>query len=160
MIRLATNRDSQGVIELIAGCLSEYDDQICLEEGGAESELLDLETNYAQKGGQFWVLEITGRVMGSHATLPDPVDPTVCGFRRLYLHPSLRGETDWGHRLMQITIEWARTQGFQSVQFWSDTRFERAHHFFRKFGFRHDGRRREMHDSHQTYWEYFFQLEL
>ena len=160
MIRIAHNQDSQGVIDLISRCYSEYDDLVCLEPGGAEAELLDLVANYRGKGGEFWVLDLDGQIMGSHATIPFVETPQICGFRRLYLDKSLRGQTDWGHELMQVTIDWARQKGFQEVQFWSDTRFERAHKFFQKFGFQADGRVREMHDSHETYSEYFFRLEL
>ncbi|MGI9515627.1 MAG: GNAT family N-acetyltransferase, partial [Pirellulaceae bacterium] len=98
-------------------------------------------------------------IKGSHAALPDPEDESVCGFRRLYLASELRG-SHWGNDLMQVTIDWARDRGFREVRFWSDSRFERAHRFFEKFGFRRDGRVREMHDSHETYSEYFFSLQL
>ena len=160
MIRIATNQDAQGVIDLISSCYSEYGDLVCLEPGGAEAELLDIETHYRGRGGEFWVLDLDGEICGSHATVPFDDHPEICGFRRLYLKKSLRGNTDWGHRLMQVTIDWARNQGFREVQFWSDTRFERAHQFFGKFGFIPDGRVREMHDSHEPYSEYFFSLKL
>ena len=52
MIRIAHNQDSQGVIDLISRCYSEYDDLVCLEPGGAEAELLDLEANYRGKRGR------------------------------------------------------------------------------------------------------------
>ena len=61
---------------------------------------------------------------------------------------------------MQLTIDWARERGFREVRFWSDTRFERAHRFFEKFGFQQDGRVREMHDSHEPYSEYYYSLQL
>ena len=160
MIRFANNQDSRGIIDLIADCYAEYQDRVCTSPGGAEEELLDIQSAYFDRGGAFWVLELDKKIRGSHATLPDPADPRVCGFRRLYLDQSLRGTTDWGHQLMQVTIDWAKEKGFDRVQFWSDTRFERAHRFFEKFGFQPDGRVREMHDSHEVYREYFFNLEL
>ena len=160
MIRIATNTDCKGIINLIGAVYAEYGDRVCLDEGGAEAELQDVEANYRGRGGDFWVLDLDGKILGTHAALPDKSDPAVCGFRRLYLDESLRGETDWGHQLMQVTIDWARDNGFQRVQFWSDTRFERAHRFFAKFGFQPDGRKREMLDSHEPYSEYFFKLEL
>jgi putative acetyltransferase len=160
MIRLARHDDSPAIIDLIADCYAEYDDRVCLEAGGAETDLLDLESRYRGQGGEFWVLELEGRIRGSHAALPHPGLPGVCCFRRLYLDRSLRGRTDWGHHLMQVTIDWARDRGFRRVEFWSDTRFQRAHRFFRKFGFEPDGRVREMHDGHEVYSEYFFFLDL
>ena len=160
MIRLATNDDVPGILDLIGRVYAEYGDKVCTDPGGAEFDLLDIQANYQQPGGQFWVLDLAGQIKGTHATRPDESNRDVCGFRRLYLEQALRGTTDWGHQLMQITIDWASEKRFQRVEFWSDTRFERAHKFFTKFGFEHDGRVREMTDSFETYSEYFFSLTL
>ena len=61
---------------------------------------------------------------------------------------------------MQIAIDWAVETGFERVEFWSDTRFQRAHRFFEKFGFQRSGEVRTMNDSHQEYQEYFYFLDL
>ena len=88
-----------------------------------------------------------------------PLSEHVCTFRRLYLAADLRG-ADWGRRLMQWALDWASTAGFQRVEFWSDTRFTRAHQFFEKLGFQRDGRTRQMDDGHMPYAEHFFYREL
>ena len=157
MIRLATGDDQPAIIELIDTVLREYGDRIFLDD--ADADLLNIPAHYFAGGGSFWVLEMSGRVAGTHATLPDPDTPGICRFRRLYLDPALRG-TGYGHELMQLTIDWARQRGFHQVQFWSDTRFSRAHRFFEKFGFRRDGRTRAMTDGFEPYEEYFFSLDL
>lgn len=163
-IRLATEADCEGIVELIDGVLIEYGDRICTTPGGAESDVLDIDAGYRSRGGEFWVLDSfeqgASRIVGTHATRPDPERPTeVCTFKRLYLHQSLRG-TNWGHDLMQITIDWARERAFKRIEFWSDTRFERAHRFFEKFGFQRTGEARQMTDSVVPYAEYFFFLNL
>jgi putative acetyltransferase len=162
-IRLATQADTDGVVELIDGILKEYGDRICLTPGGSEADLLDFESGYRAKGGEFWVLESVkegdSRIIGTHATRPDPNNGEVCTFKRLYLHSEFRG-TNWGRDLMQVTIDWARNSDFKRVEFWSDTRFERAHRFFEKFGFQKSGEERHMTDSVVPYSEYFFFLEL
>jgi hypothetical protein len=56
-IRLATQADADGIIELIDGILKEYGDRICLTPGGSEADLLDIDGGYRAKGGEFWVLE-------------------------------------------------------------------------------------------------------
>ncbi len=158
-IRLATNADCDGIIALIDGVLAEYGDRICLEPGGSEADLKDVDQAYRGIGGEFWVLEKENRIVGCHATRPDREDSAVCTFKRLYLDMMLRGTT-CGHVLMQATIDWARNGNFRRIEFWSDTRFERAHRFFEKFGFQKNGESREMNDSSVTYWEYFFYLDL
>ncbi len=156
MIRLATGDDGESIIALIDSVLREYDDQIFLD--GADRDLLDIAASYFAVGGSFWVLEEAGRIAGTHAARPDD-EPGVCVFRRLYLAPALRGSTR-GRELMQVTIDWAREQGFSKAHFWSDTRFARAHRFFVKLGFERDGRVRQMNDGFQPYEEYYFSLRL
>ncbi len=135
----------------------EYGDCVCL--GGAEADLLKLPECYHAEGGEFWVLVgPDSTIVGTHAAHSIDKTSGICGFRRLYLASELRG-TGFGYDLMQVTIEWAWENGFSRIEFWSDTRFERAHKFFRKFGFEHDGQKREMSDGNDPYHEYFFYLE-
>jgi hypothetical protein len=42
------------------------------------------------------------------------------------------------------------------IEFWSDTRFTRAHAFFARLDFHRDGRIRSMDDGYMPYQEYFF----
>lgn len=157
-LRLANNGDCDSIIKLIAAVLREYDDDVCLDD--SEQDLLDIEANYFDRGGSFWVLvNETGRVVGTHAVISLPDRKDCCTFKRLYLEKSLRGKSHGG-QLMQITIGWARQAGFKRIEFWSDTRFKRAHVFFRKHGFRTDGTIRHMTDSHDPYEEYWFWLDL
>jgi putative acetyltransferase len=156
-LRLARPEDQEAIMVLIDTVYREYGDRLCPAQ--ADSDLLDIQGHYTARQGAFVVLDDTGQVRGTHATVPDTVHPGVCIFRRLYLDTALRGGP-WGQRLMQWAIDWARTRGMQRIEFWSDTRFTRAHAFFRRFGFQPDGRVRTMHDGWMPYEEYFFFLDL
>jgi putative acetyltransferase len=160
-IRLADRTDQPQIVRLIADIFREYGETICLDN--CDSDLLDLERNFTAQGGNFWVLEEQGKIKGTVAVTPshepstDPIVP--CLLKRLYLHPSLRGGS-WGRDLMQTAVDWARQQGFQRMEFWSDSRFSRAHNFYQKFGCLMTGQTRVMHDSYEPYEEYHFRLEL
>lgn len=65
-----------------------------------------------------------------------------------------------GNILMNWTIVEVRRLGLKRVEFWSDSRFKRAHQFFGRFGFRRDGRERQMDDGAMPYSEHFFYLDL
>lgn len=156
-LRPYCSTDRDGVITLIDGVYREYGDVICLED--ADGDLLDIEANYLARGGAFLVLDEEGRVRGTHAVLPLENRPGVCTFRRLYLEKSLRGGRE-GDLLMQWALDWAVENGMQRVEFWSDTRFIRAHRFFERLGFQRDGRVREMDDGAAPYREYFFYRDL
>lgn len=156
IIRPVRPGDRDGVIALIDGVYREYGEQMCLDD--ADSDLRDLDARYSGKGGAFVVLTDESGVRGCHGGLP--LDKAgCCTFRRLYLDPTLRGSS-WGHALMQWAIDWARDGGFERVEFWSDTRFVRAHRFFAKFGFETNKQTREMFDTYEPYLEYFYWMNL
>ena len=157
LLRLAGSQDRQSVIHLINGVLREYGDEVCLT--GADQDLMDITGHYEQLGGAFVVLDDEGTIRGTHAVVPDGNRQDVYFLRRLYLEHALRGG-EWGIRLMDWTLEWAAAHGACRVELWSDTRFERAHAFFRRYGFRQDGRTREMHDGVEPYKERFFSKDL
>ena len=157
ILRPATPGDRDSIIGLIDRVLSEYGDRLVLET--LDRDLLDIDGCYVAKGGAFVVLEETGRIRGTHATVPDPGQAGICVFKRLYLDAALRGGP-WGVQLMQWGIDWARAHGMHRVEFWSDTRFARAHRFFSRFGFQRDGRVRTVPEGWMPYREYFYFLDL
>jgi putative acetyltransferase len=142
---------------LIDRVLGEYGDRLVPET--ADRDLLDIEGHYVAWGGAFVVLDDAGRIRGTHAVIPDTGQPGVCSLKRLYLDAALRGGC-WGAQLMQWSIAWARTHGMHRIEFWSDTRFARAHRFFSRFGFQRDGRIRSVAEGWTPYEEYFYFLDL
>lgn len=157
LLRPFVPADRESVIALIDGVYREHGDCVCLEN--ADRDLLDIPGRYLAVGGTFVVLDDKGVIRGSHAVVPLPDRPGVCTFRRLYMSPELRG-SGWGERLMQWAFEWAAGHGLSRVEFWSDVRFTRAHRFFRRLGFVHDGRTRDMNDGAMPYQEFFFYRDL
>ena len=156
-LRPAVAADQPGIIELINRVYEEYGDRICLEQ--ADGDLLDLQTVYWKPGGEFVVLENNGTILGTHAILPLVDKENCCTFRRLYLDKSLRG-TQWGETLMKWALDRGRERGFERVEFWADTRFTRAHRFFRRLGFQTNDQVRKMTDGWEEYQEYFFYRPL
>lgn len=156
-LRLALPEDQEAIMALIDAVYREYGDR--LYTAGADSDLLDIATHYFNAGGVFIVLDDAGVLRGTHAVLPVAERPGVGSLHRLYLDAALRGGI-WGTRLMAWAIDWARAHGMQRVEFWSDVRFTRAHAFFARLGFQHDGRVRAMDNGAMPYQEYFFALDV
>ena len=155
-LRPARSEDCGGIIDLINSVLQEYGDQLLLEDG--DRDLLDIDRYYVAVGGAFVVLDDNGNIRGTHAVVPAPSQPGICILKRLYLDATLRG-TLWGSQLMQWTLDWARDQQMQRIEFWSDTRFSRAHRFFARTGFQSDGRIRTVEDGWMPYQEYFYFMD-
>lgn len=156
-IRPVESSDSEGIIALIDGAYREHGDRLCLD--AADADLMNVVGHYSSGDSAFVVLDDDGKVAGTHGLVPVDASLGLCTFRRLYLRSDLRG-TGWGDKLMHWAIDTARQIGFRRVEFWSDTRFTRAHRFFRRLGFQQDGRVREMNDAWEPYREFFFWREL
>ena len=155
-IRLGCREDADDLVQLVDGVYREYGDEIDLE--GYDRDLLDIEGAYREVGGEFVVLEQEGKVMGAHATQPVDREAGVVTFRRLYLRRELRGSTA-GKELMDWAVGWSREAGFRRVEFWSDTRFDRAHRFFERYGFVRGGIR-DVEEGKLSFSEYFYAMEL
>ena len=97
-IRKASNSDSDEIISLITSVYDEYGEIMFTE--GADKDLLDINQNYHERGGDFVVMiDQEKKIVGSHATLPINKKDRVLTFRRLYLKKTHRGEGE-GKRLM------------------------------------------------------------
>ncbi len=155
LLRPYRHDDKDAVIALIDGVYREYADCVHLEK--AEADLLDIPAIFSP--GHFMVLDDDGEIRATVAIAPDPERPGVCFLKRLYLDARLRG-TGSGGRLLDWFLSTARALGMTRAELWSDVRFERAHAFYRKHGFRSDGEARRMDDSWQPYREYFYSKEL
>jgi len=157
-IRTATNADSEEIIALISSIYDEYGEVMYTD--GADKDLLDINHHYQNSGGDFVVLENDQkRIVGSHATLPKDQSEGLITFRRLYLEKSMRGSGS-GKTLMDWAVNWAKDHKYKRIEFWSDTRFKRAHKFFETCGFQKTGEIRDMNDGALPYSEYFFSLNL
>ena len=108
--------------------------------------------------GEFVVLEEDGEIVGAHATQPIDLEKGLLTFRRLYLPARVRG-SGAGKFLMDWAVGWSRDNGYRRVEFWSDTRFSRAHRFFERYGFERGGIR-HVEEGKLKFSEYFFALSL
>ena len=154
-LRPVEQNDKDAIVGLIDSIFREYGDRVCLED--ADSDLLDLSAHYEEDA--FMVLEDQGRIVGTVALQRAPERPGTGYLRRMYLDPTLRGSGQ-ADRLTRWALDKALELGMTRIECWTDTRFERAHKFYRKMGFQTDGTVRTMHDGWEPYDEYFFSIDL
>jgi GNAT superfamily N-acetyltransferase len=108
-----------------------------------------------ERGGEFWVAEIRGRIGG------------MCGYKlvgddgvelvKLYVHRTQR-TTGLGSILVDRVEAAARRLGRTYVEMWSDTRFQTAHKFYERRGYAR-GSTRNLNDKSNTV-EFYFRKEL
>ena len=156
ILRPARREDGPGLVRLVDEVYQEYGDEADVE--GYDRDLLDVDAAYRAEGGEFVVLEKQGEIVGAHATQPIDREQGLLTFRRLYLPESMRG-TGAGKVLMDWAIKWSREHNFTRVEFWSDTRFARAHRFFEGYGFVRGGTR-EVVEGKLTFSEFHYGMDL
>ena len=99
-------------------------------------DLRDIPGQYLERGGQFWVGEIDGGVVGTVGVRPS--SPGRAELRRLYVLAAHRG-TGLGRDLIATVVSWAAQHGYGEVELWSDVLFERAHVVYQAAGFERIG---------------------
>lgn len=149
-IRPVKNSDTDQIIQIITDTFQEYGDRVCLE--GCDSDLTDIESHYKLPEAAFVVVEDADEIIGCHAVQRIELDRFT--FKRLYIREDKRG-SGAGDLIFRWAIDKAQELGATEIEFWSDTRFVRAHRFFQKYGFE-KGAARDMQDSFHPYSEFKF----
>lgn len=154
-IRAARDADAEALIRLIDGCFSEYPGCV-MDLDNLDKDLLAIDSHIKALGGEFWVAERAGRVVGCIGYAP--CGDRVVELKRLYVDKSAR-RGGLGGRLYDLVLAAARRHGARAINLWSDTRFKEAHAFYLRQGFRRLEETRDLHDPSNTT-EYHFVLEL
>ena len=141
-LRAGRDEDAEGFIALIAACWAEYPGNI-LDVDGENPELRALATYFAENGGALWSVEQGGAITGMLGTRP--LGDGVWELCKVYTAPRLRG-TGLAQRMIETAENFARAQGGRRMKLWSDTRFDRAHHFYEKQSYVRAGALRVLND--------------
>jgi putative acetyltransferase len=114
LIRSWQPADRLGAAQVIQQCLQEYG--LAWEPEGADRDVLAIEDFYQQ--GEFWVVEKSGRIMGTGAYYPAHRGERSVELRKMYLLPELRGQGIGSFLLTTLEVSIAQ-RGFQAI--WLET---------------------------------------
>jgi putative acetyltransferase len=130
--RMATNADGPAVEQLVFSVLGEYG--LAPEPEGVDRDLRDLEGFYLAHGGWFgvWVDE-AGAIYGSAGL--GRVDERTCELRKMYLHPTKRGQGQ-GRAMLERALAEAKRLGYQRVILETATVLKEAVQLYERYGFR------------------------
>jgi N-acetylglutamate synthase-like GNAT family acetyltransferase len=109
-LRRATNADMPAVWSLISSVLQSYG--ITTNQATTDKDLVDIEANYWDRKGAFFVL-LEGQAVIGTAALHHETD-AVCELCRMYLAPQYRGQ-GLGRRLLELCVREARERGFEEI---------------------------------------------
>jgi putative acetyltransferase len=116
LIRDWQPRDRHSVANHIQSILVEYG--LANEPVGADQDVLKVEDSYWAKGGEFWVVETQGRLVGTAGYYPVERGENAVEIRKMYLSREVRGR-GLGRYLLQALEAAIDTQGY--TQSWIQT---------------------------------------
>jgi putative acetyltransferase len=109
-------QDRQVAAEVIRSCLAEYG--LGWEADGADRDVLEVETAYLDRGGEFWVVEIHGQIVGTSAYYPIERGEQAVEIRKMYLLTIARGQGLGRHLLGELERSIA-ARGYREI--WIET---------------------------------------
>lgn len=130
-VRSASNKDTRSVVALVSAVLAEFG--LPFDPEGKDADLLDIEANYAARGGVFEVLEDRlGRMLGTCALYR--IDDETIELRKMYFVPEIRG-LGIGWLILSRAVDRARSMGYRTMVLETTTVLEQAIRLYQRFGF-------------------------
>ncbi|MCZ0737996.1 GNAT family N-acetyltransferase [Phreatobacter sp. AB_2022a] len=155
IIRPATDADGAALAALIARIFAEYPG--CRFVDAEFPELKAPASHYRAQGGQLFIAEDAGRLVGSLAATMTR-SPGTAELFKVYVAADQRG-SGLAQRLFAEGEALVRGAGARTIVLWSDTRFARGHAFYEKLGFARQPVSRYLADASAT-WEFCFRKAL
>jgi putative acetyltransferase len=116
LIRDWMDSDRAPAAEVIRSVLAEYG--LGWEPEGADRDVLQVETCYQDVGGEFWVVEQQGKLVGTGAYYPIQRGQNAVEIRKMYLLPETRGQ-GLGRFLLKTLETTIATRNFEQI--WIET---------------------------------------
>lgn len=155
-IRPATDADSDRLIALMEDAWRPYPGCV-MDVDGELPELRRPASHWLSRGGELWVSEVEDALIGSIAF--DPIkNGSAIEIHWMYVDRAAHGR-GVAQALYAKALGFAKARGIKIVELWTDTRFQRAHAFYEKLGFKRSPGSRELHDLSNSV-EFHYALTL
>lgn len=116
LIRDWEPRDRTSSAQIISSVLADYG--LNWEPLGADRDVLEIEQFYQATGGEFWVIERSGQLVGTGAYYPISRGENAVEIRKMYFVPEVRGQ-GLGRFLLKELEKTIADRGF--TQIWIET---------------------------------------
>jgi putative acetyltransferase len=116
LIRSWQPGDRSAAMAIIRQVLQEY--RLDCEPEGSDRDVLEVETCYWQTGGDFWVVERDGVLVGTAGYYPIQRGQNAVEIRKMYLLPEVRGQ-GLGRYLLTSLESAIQARGFDEI--WIET---------------------------------------
>ena len=154
LIRSATDEDGPAIGKLIASVFADYENCHFVDE--EYSELEHPSSYYAAMGGQIWVAEQDGEIVGSLA-VAESLTPGLFELHTVYVSRKARGQgLAWS--MFNLATDLVDERKGHAIRLWSDTRFLEGHAFYERVGFKKVPVERFLGDVSDS-WEFSYRLD-
>lgn len=116
LIRAWEKSDRIAAAEVIRNTLAEYG--LGWEPEGADRDVLEVETYYLARNGEFWVIEKQDKIVGTGAYYPVERGEKAVEIRKMYLLAGVRGQ-GLGKFLLQKLESAIAEKGYKTI--WIET---------------------------------------
>ncbi|EDM38022.1 acetyltransferase, GNAT family protein [Pedobacter sp. BAL39] len=126
------NDDCKEVIDLILPIQQiEFNVPITIE---GQPDLLDIESNYHQTGGNFWAAKVDGELVGTIALLN--TGHNACALRKMFVKKEFRGkEYSIAQKLLETLVAYCRENNITEIYLGTVDMLKAAHRFYEKNDF-------------------------
>lgn len=132
LIRSWAPSDREVAAAIIYNVLAEYG--LRWDHGHADRDVLEVETFYQETGGEFWVVEQQGKLVGTAAYYPVQRGEKAVEIRKMYLSPAARGK-GLGKFLLQQLEQAIANRGFRTIWLETDSVFKEAIKLYESRGY-------------------------
>ncbi len=130
------NKYAKDVIDLVLTCRNNGSKPIKGIE--LQPDLLNIQSEYIEKGGNFWVALHDDKVVGTIAFSPYPNKKTGV-LKKFFVHENFRGHPNYlGQKLYATFLEYVKANNFNTIilETLKDADRKRALNFYKKAGFK------------------------
>ncbi|MEO0853292.1 MAG: GNAT family N-acetyltransferase [Cyanobacteria bacterium J06648_11] len=132
VIRSWEPRDREAAAAIIGSVLAEYG--LNWEPEDADRDVVEVETCYLNVGGEFWVVERDGSLVGTAAYYPVPQGTNAVEIRKMYVLPEARGQ-GLGRALLGTLEEAIAAKGYSQVWIETATVLKEATRLYERNGY-------------------------
>jgi putative acetyltransferase len=140
LVRSWQPRDREAAAELITEVLGEFG--LGWDPQGTDQDVLQVEAAYQQTGGEFWVVEAAGAVVGTAGYYPinrgTELGMRAVEIRKMYLATTLRGQ-GLGRWLLGQLEQRIQEQGYSHIWIETVSRMQAAVHLYESSGYERSG---------------------
>jgi len=149
-IREAENDDIEELIGLIEDIFTEYNMKFDVDE--ELPDFLNFEQHYKGQHKLFVAEHSENGILAGCTALK--IEEDLPRLSRVYVRKKDRGK-GVGKKMVRRAVEYAQSLNYPWIHLWTDTRFKRAHRFYRDLGYEYTGQVKPLGDINDSY-EYHF----